>query len=171
MIGTPSSFGSTWTAIISRYDWTNQRLANSALGRLWFVKPSGRWWSRTTRDRSHLIYSQARYPYGIISQIFLFITRRSFPWRKIQLGVEHRGFIHLQYILNYFYNCWNSSNIDSDVIWTFINEFRVRCPTIERYPNWRLLSRRLGCHPKRSCFVSPFNRDSPPHANFTVLYW
>ena len=71
VVRTPGPFGSAWTAINSRYDWTNQRLANSTLGRLWFVKPGGRWWSRTTRDRSHLIYSQARYPYGIISHFSL----------------------------------------------------------------------------------------------------
>lgn len=30
---------------------------------------SGRGWSRTTRDRSHQIYSLARYPYGIPTHI------------------------------------------------------------------------------------------------------
>ena len=47
VVRTPGPFGSTWTAINSRYDWTNQRLANSALGRLWFVKPGGRGGIRT----------------------------------------------------------------------------------------------------------------------------
>lgn len=47
VVRTPGPFGSAWTAINSRYDWTNQRLANSTLGRLWFVKPGGRGGIRT----------------------------------------------------------------------------------------------------------------------------
>lgn len=39
VVGTPSPFGSAWTAIISRYDWINQRLANSALEQNSFRSP------------------------------------------------------------------------------------------------------------------------------------